>query len=65
MKYIAEFRDKDAAWYIFKRLKAESRHTNQPNNVHITDSTLYIPAEKLETLEYLASKINAQYRRKA
>ena len=64
MNYIAKFKSKDAAWYIFKRLKDAARHTNQENDVQIKDSTLMIPEYKISELERLAEKINAPYHTK-
>ena len=65
MIYEATFRDKNAAWYVFKRFRDSARHFSTPNPVQIRDSTLFVQDSELPTLENMAEKIGAQYKIKS
>lgn len=62
MIYEAIFRDKNAAWYVFKRFRDSARHFSTENPVRIKDSTLMVNDSELPTLENMAEKIGAQYK---
>jgi hypothetical protein len=63
MEYQAHFRDKNAAWFVYRRLQDESRHRNEDleQRARIQDSTVFVPESKLCRLELIAEHIGAKY----
>ena len=61
MNYTARFKDKDAAWFIYKRLRDGARYTSGLNHVRIKDSTFIVPNECLPKVQNMADRIKAQY----
>lgn len=59
--YTATSKDKDAAWYVFKRLKDTARHSNRETGAKIQDSTITCSEDTINNLETIANKISAKY----